>query len=154
MSSVYSRNFRSTPYRTALITWEAIVDLLTQGRSDEKKRELQSETGTVASLISDKAPESAPIIVTCEGPRTRIYCLYDDSAIDEDGNEGAVGYDPLKGDWAISVPCPTDDLEWVKRALASQSSRVTARDVVDTQLSSDNTSASASLTLDLKGFLA
>ena len=80
--------------------------------------ELLAVDGLAASIIADQAPKDAAIVVTCDGPRTRIYCLYDDDAIDgSDANEDALGFDPLKGDWRMSLPCLADDLAWVQAAL-------------------------------------
>ena len=74
MTTVASRSFNSTPQRDAAETWRAIVALLTQGRDGASQDELLAVTGIAASLIADQAPKSAAIVVTCDGPRTRIYC--------------------------------------------------------------------------------
>ncbi|WP_083214440.1 hypothetical protein [Burkholderia stabilis] len=155
MSTVASRTLRSSPHRDASATWEAIVELLTQGRDSDARRELSSVAGVASSLIADQAPKNAPIVVTCDGPRTRIYCVYHEDAIDgSDASEDGLGFDPLKGDWALSLPCPKDELEWVQAALKKRSSRVTARDL-ETGIATDaaNTATSHSMTLDVAGFL-
>ena len=127
--SAVSRSFRSTPYRDAATTWHAIVALLSQGKNPTAAAELEAIGGIAASLIADAAPREAPIVVTCDGPRTRIYCTYDDEALDDSGSsENALGFDPLKGEWHVSLPCLADDLEWVQRALARATTRITARD--------------------------
>src|SRR3546814_17586549 len=46
-----------------------------------------------------------------------------------DANEDMLGFDPLKGDWRLSLPCLSEDLAWVQGALKRHSSRVTARDL-------------------------
>src|SRR5690606_14003914 len=128
MSSVVRRTFASSPARDAHATWIAIVDLLTQHCPADDCDELMAVAGTAASIISDQAPLDVPIVVTCEGPRTRIYCLYDEDAVEgSDSNESALGFDPLNGDWAISIPCLAEDLDWVSTALAEHSKRITAR---------------------------
>ncbi len=154
MSTVVSRTFASVPKRSAASTWEAIVDLLTKGKSGSARNELLAVTGTAASLITDQAPRDAAIVVTCDGPRTRIYCIYDDTALEGDMNEASLGFDPLQGDWAVSLPCPADELAWVNGALKSHSSRITARDQAET-INVDDTVAKAAgpLVLDVKGFL-
>jgi hypothetical protein len=126
MSTVARRTF-STPVRDALSTWNAIVDVLAPGASHPARKELTSVAGIAASIISDRAPKDHAIVATCEGPRTRIYCLFDDDAVDgSDANEAALGYDALKGDWAVSLPCHADDLDWVQRALKQHSARIPA----------------------------
>jgi hypothetical protein len=157
MTTVASRVFRSTPGRDALDTWTAIVNLLTKGTESAARTELLAVSGVAASVIADQAAKAAAITVTCDGPRTRIYCLYDDDAIDgSDANEDALGYDALKGDWRVSLPCLTDDLAWVQAALKRQSTRVTARDISESSVKvaeSAEAAAAQTLTLDPKGFL-
>lgn len=155
MSTVYSRTFRSTPERSASDTWQAIVELLTQGKSGTARNELTAVAGIASSLITDQAPKGSPIVVTCDGPRTRIYCLYDEDALEGDQtSEDALGFDPLKGDWAVSLPCPKDELNWVQPALKAHSTRVTARDQA-AGITTENASATAaqSLTLNVEAFL-
>lgn len=156
MNSVASRTLRSSPHRDAAATWSAIVDLLTQGREGEARTELLAVSGIAASIIADQASRDAAIVVTCDGPRTRIYCLYDDDAVDgSDANEDSLSFDPLKGAWAVSLPCDKDDLAWVQAALKKHSRRITARDL-DEKFAADaneSASASAALILDPKGFL-
>ena len=35
-----------------------------------------------ASVIADQSPKASPIVATCDGPRTRIYCLFDDDSLE------------------------------------------------------------------------
>jgi len=155
MSSTYSRVFRSSPHRDAFDTWKAIVELLTQGRTGSDRNELLAVSGTAASVIAEQAAKDAAIVVTCDGPRTRIYTLHDDDAIDgSDAKEDTLGYDPLKGDWKMSLPCPAEDLDWVNNSLKKHSSRITARDNAESSGSETTKAATGSaLVLDTKGFL-
>ena len=156
MTTVVKRTFNSTPSRDALDTWTAIVELLTRGICAKTRTELLSIGGIAASLIADHAPRNAPITVTCDGPQTRIYCLYDEDAIDGSyANEDPLPFDPLKGDWHISLPSPTDDLTWVQTALKRHSHRITARDLAS-QVAKNESSKSPetqSLILDPEEFL-
>ena len=155
MTTVVRRTFGSTPHRDAGETWHAIVELLTQGKAGVKRDELLKVHGVAASIIADKAPKDAAIVVTCDGPRTRIYCVYDDSATDgSDANEDLLGFDPLNGDWRISLPCEADDLAWIQGALKKHSERITARDKSETTTAKASESAEvAALVFDPKGFL-
>ena len=156
MSTVVRRTFKSTPERDAAQTWTAIVDLLIQGKTNDARTELLAVTGIAASVIADQAPKDAPITVTCDGPRTRIYCLYDDDAVEGSGaNENALGFDPLKGDWRVSLPCLADDLDWVQSALKKHGTRITARDLNTAVLNEDKaaTAKSQPLVFDQKRFL-
>jgi len=156
MTTVVRRCFASTPARDARATWQSISELLLQGRSGDDRDELARVAGIAASIIADQAAKTAPIIVTCEGPRTRIYCLYDDAAIEGDSvNEDTLGFDPLAGDWSISLPCIADDLNWVNSALEAQGKRVTARDMAEGIAKSENAAASdgGGLVFNSEGFL-
>jgi hypothetical protein len=158
MSTVYRRTFISTPARDVSTTWNAVVDVLAPGAAHPARKELLSIAGVASSIISDHAPKDHAIVATCDGPRTRIYCLFDDDAVDgSDANEAVLGYDPLKGDWAVSLPCHADDLAWVQRALKQHSARITAREL-DAAVAADQdqpatASAQVALVPDLKGLL-
>lgn len=153
MSTVASRKFRSTPHRDSMDTWLAIVDLLTRGERTEAKDVLLAIKGIAASVIADQAPKDEPIVATCDGPRTRIYCIYDEDAIDGTGeNEASLGYDPLNGDWAVSLPCQVSDLRWVQAALKAHGDRITARSINDKVVEIAK-SSNATLVFDPKGFL-
>jgi hypothetical protein len=155
MSTVVSRTFRSSPYRDAAETWSAIVDLLCAGRTIGARAELLAIAGVASSIIADRAPKDVPIVVTCEGPRTRLYCLYgEDAVVGSDENEGPLGFDALKGDWRVSLPCDKDELSWVQPTLKKHSSRITARDlesVVGAEQA--NGSAQPQLMIDPKAFV-
>jgi len=129
MATVVRRDIISSPQRDAHATWGTISELLTQSADADVRDEFVAVAGVAASIIADRTPVDAPIVVTSKGPRTRIYCLYDEDAIDGSGaNEEGFGFDPLNGDWQVSLPCEADDLDWVRSALAPLSSRITARD--------------------------
>lgn len=154
MTTVVSRTFRSSPHRDALQTWDAVIELLTQGKDGDARTQLKAVAGVAASLISDQAPKDAPIVATCDGPRTRIYCLFDEDAIDgSDASEHALGFEPLKGDWAVSLPCPTDELIWVQAALKKSSNRITARDMAQGIATDGQATNAQALSLNLEGFL-
>jgi hypothetical protein len=147
MTTVARRTLCSTPQRDAAQTWDLIVALLTKGKEGEARTELLAVAGIAASVIADQAPKDAPIAITCSGPQTRIYCLYDDDAIEgSDANEDPLNYDPLNGSWNVSLPCLADDLSWVQGALKKHSTRIVARD-------KSEEATSSALVLDPKGFL-
>lgn len=157
MTTVASRMVRSSPHRDTTKTWETIVDLLVRQSKAAAREELLAVTGVVASLIADRAPADSAIVVSGDGPRTRIYCLYDEDAIDgSDAKEDSLGYDALQGDWRISFPCPADDLSWVTQSLASKTNRITVRDMTQTlreDVASDSQFTPQSGSIDLEAFL-
>lgn len=127
--TVVARKFRSVPERTSAETWNAILKLLAAGPDSAAAQEMASVTGVASSLITREAM-TAPIIMRGSGPRVRIYCLYNEDAVEgDDANENPLTFDATSGDWQMSLPCPADDLAWVERALAAKSSRITARDM-------------------------
>lgn len=157
MTTVARRDFRSVPHRDASATWAALVDLLTAGGNDAAKRqELMSVAGVACSVIADQVPRESPIVVTCDGPRTRIYCSYDDDAMDDsNSNEARLGFDALKGDWQVSLPVAEEDLAWVKAALKKNSSRVVARDKDSgtEELKATQAVLGNAFVLDVEGFM-
>lgn len=156
-ATVVKRVVRGSPHRDAVETWDFIVELLTQGKSGAKRDELLSVVGVASAILTEMAPKDAAIVIECKGPRTRIYCLYDEDAIDgSDAKEDALGHDPLEGDWAISLPCPKDDLAWVERALKTKSTRITARDMTSkfgAESTEDSKKASADFSFNTSEFL-
>lgn len=157
MITVVRRTFRGSPHRTAPDTWTAIVELLTQGRQGRAREELLAVSGVASSVITDQAPRQSPIVVTSEGPRTRIYCLYDEESLEgSDADEAPLGFDPLQGEWSVSLPCLEEDLAWVRGALERHGSRITARDVAtgfETEEPPDSSNDSQ-IVLNVKGFLS
>ncbi len=132
--TVIARRFASVPERSAVDTWNAIVELIAPDPRSSARDELAAVAGVACSLIAGEM--SAPIVVYGSGPRLRIYCLYGDDAIEGDNvSEGAFPYVPTDGDWRMSLPCPEEELEWVQKSLRS-STRVSAR-VEDEDLSDE-----------------
>ncbi|MDQ2139853.1 hypothetical protein RBI14_16965 [Alcaligenaceae bacterium B3P038] len=154
MTNVVSRTVRSSPYRDALQTWEAIVELLTNGKDSAARTQLLAVAGVGASLITDQATKGAPIVATCDGPRTRIYCLFDEDAIEgSDASEDALAFEPLKGNWAVSLPCSKDELPWVQAVLKKHSTRIVARDMTQGIATENQATSAQALSLNLGGFL-
>ena len=152
MMTVTRRTILATPKRSALAAWELIVDLLAPSGSVNRGM-LMNVSGVAASIIADKYSEESPIVVTCDGPRTRIYCVYDKDALDDaNAQEDALGFDPLKGDWRVSLPCGSEDLDWVSTALKKHGSRVVAYDKSEPAASETNESALPELIINPKGF--
>jgi hypothetical protein len=130
MSSVVVRRIIATPTRHVSEVWLKIVDLIAPDQSSSARKELESVAGIACSLISEEAFKDTPAVVRGKGPRVRLYCLYNDDAINgEDARETAFATVPTEEEWKMSLPCPTDDLKWVQSALKNKSTRITARDM-------------------------
>lgn len=154
-ATVISRTVRSTPFRDSSATWQFIVDLLTKGVTSPARAELLSVAGLAASVIADEVLTDACVLVTGDGPRTRIYCAYGEKALDgSDASEDPLGYDALAGNWAVSIPCNKADLTWISTALAKSSQRITARDAAEAfSIVEAEAQGTAGLELDVKKFL-
>ncbi len=128
--TLVSRRVAATPARPAAEAWKVITDLVTmQGPARE---ELGRCAGFAMSLIAGEAMRESPIVLHGVGPRLRIYCLYDQEAVLGEGQtEDVLSWCATCGNWAMSLPCPSEDLSWVAAALARISSRVTARDLAE-----------------------
>ena len=121
--TIIARRFRARPFRTAHETWIRIRDTICHSNA-EAKTEFDFVAGNASSLISDEALKDDPMIVVGSGSRLRVYCIYDDDAISgEDQNEGLLSWNPLSSDWAIHLPCPKEDLLWMKKQLKEKSTR-------------------------------
>lgn len=151
-----ARRIISDPARLATATWTIIVDLLAPAEDNTARAELLSVTGIASSLISSEAMKDAPIVVYGSGPRVRIYCLYGEDAITgENANETKLVSSPVtrEGDWAMSLPCPKSELEWVQKALKNKSTRITARDLNTSVEDETRESTNAkSVTIDREAF--
>jgi len=157
--TVVARTFCSIPKRSALDTWAAIIDLLAPRAGSDSRRELESVAGIASSLITREAM-TAPIVLFGCGPRVRIYCIYNEDAITGDAaNENKLAFDATDGDWHMSLPCPSDDLDWVAGALAKKTKKITARDqAAEVEAVEDSPAAKAAPTygataIDMEAFL-
>ena len=144
--TVISRTVRSIPHRSAADTWKVIIDLLAP-KSGKARAELESIAGTTCSLIAEEQMSEYPMVATGSGPRVRIYCLYNDDAVEGDkAAETALASAATQGDWKLSLPSPEADLSWVRKALKAKSSRITARkqeESIDEEADSGDASANA-----------
>jgi len=150
--TVIARRFVSIPQRTAVETWKAISYLLASDQKSDAARELASVAGVASSLITREAM-SSPIVVYGSGPRVRIYCLYNEDAVEgDDANESPLAFNATEGDWKLSMPCPADDLTWVQTALQSKSTRISARDMDSSVEPEEEHVAGSGSAVDLEAF--
>jgi hypothetical protein len=120
------------PKRSATLTWDVIIGIIVPDVNDPASEELRGIAGVAASIIAAEAPKDDPIIIFGGGPRLRIYCLYnDDAVLDDKINEDPVRQSVTGNGWCLSLPCETDDFEWIQRKLKSLSSRVVLRRLGD-----------------------
>ncbi len=154
--TIVARRIKATPARSASSAWSLIVNLLAPTTNGAARKELESVMGIASSLISDEAFKDSPAVIYGNGPRVRLYCLYDEEAVSgEYASESVLAFVPTEGDWKMSLPCPADDLNWVQEALAKKTSRVTARDLT-TGVNDEESEASQSaksLAIDVEAFL-
>ena len=124
-----ARTFASIPTRSAVETWQGIVDLIAPDPRSAARRDLTVVAGIACSVITDEALRSpSPAVIYGAGPRVRVYCVYGEDALEgEDLNEEPLRFVPTDGDWYMSLPCLEDDLRWVTAALRKRSTRVRAR---------------------------
>jgi hypothetical protein len=150
-----ARRIIAEPIRTASETWMIIVDLLAPEADNEAREELLAVIGVASSLIAEEVAKDVPIVVYGSGPRVHIYCLYGENAIEGgDKNESQFTTSPVKGDWAMSLPCLDDELEWVQAALKKRSSRITARELNAPERDNDEKGTNEKSTnINLEAFL-
>src|ERR1700722_14864536 len=151
MATVITRSIASTPKRTATETWEVIMSLLAPDQKSAARLELGKVAGVAASSIASETPKDDGFIVYGNGPQVRVYCVFGEDAISDEGvNEDSFQETPASGDWHMSMPCLPEDLEWTTKKLKTISSRVTARAVGEsiTSTQSETANTSAELAVD------
>ena len=156
MATVIARSIASSPKRTASETWGVIASLLDPDPKGAGHSELVKVAGIAASSIVSEAAVDAPFVVHGNGPQVRIYCVYGDDTISDDGvNEDPFQEPPAAGDWRLSIPCLPEDLHWMQRKLKSISSRISARSTGDDvgAEQSASTARAADLSINLNEFL-
>jgi len=130
-ATVVVRRIAATPARSAAEAWTVIAQLLAAAGSTARQ-ELDQVAGIGMSLIAAEAMRDSSLVVSGVGSRLRLSCLYDEAAIlGEGAREDPLPWCPTDGDWKMSFPCPVEDLPWVQAALASVSTRITARDMIE-----------------------
>lgn len=144
--TVVARRLASIPSRLASETWLRVIDLVAPTNTSAQD-ELRRVAGVASSLITRESMKDSPIVVTGNGPHIRLYCVYGERAIEGDGvNEAALPSSPAESEtWAMSLPCPADDLSWVTASLERHSSRITARDLAETSPPDTEEKGSASM---------
>jgi hypothetical protein len=120
--SIISRRFAACPARTASEAWIAIVNVI-GAESESVKTQLLDITGLIASIISEETPASNAITVIGNGPRLRVYCLYNEDAIGDDANEASLTWKPFESNWEIYFPVEKSDYEWVSKLLKEKNTR-------------------------------
>lgn len=152
--STIARRVAASPVRTASEAWRFITELLSKPDSNGRA-ELVAVTGIACSLIADECFKGAPAVVTDSGPQVRVYCVYDEDAIDGTNvNENALSFHATEGDWKMSLPCREEDLDWVAASLKKKSSRITARDMDGDGGAADDRAASLNqVEVNVEGFL-
>ena len=155
MSTVLARRVASTPVRTAVETWARIVEIIAPDPQSPARKELAKVAGTASASIASEATKEAPMVIWGGGPRVRVYCVFDEDAITQDGvNEDALPKSPTEGDWRMSIPFLAEDVAWSGASLAAASSRVSARSVDDDVADEEPLAASATpLSINLAEFL-
>lgn len=144
MSTVLARRVISTPVRTPKQTWEKIIEIIAPDPQSAARNDLSAAEGVACSAIAAEATKEAAIVVWGSGPRIRVYCVFDDDAITQDGiNEEALPSSPTEGDWQVSIPCLPEDEKWSKANLAGISTRISARSM-DEDVQDEEPTAKAS----------
>jgi hypothetical protein len=153
MSKV-ARTVRAIPHRSAGEAWGVIVGLLAP-QGGAARDEMMRVAGIASSLITAEAPKDDKIVVWGGGPRVHVSCVYGDDAVSGDGaEESKLARSPTEGDWAMSLPCPEEDLSWVQPALAKKSGRITARKLGEKpDTDTDQGGSATSASIDKEAFL-
>lgn len=155
MSTVIARRVRAVPYRTAGEFWEFVSELIAPTGSAARE-ELSRVSGPASAAVSSEAVAHAPIIVCGAGPRVRVYGLFGEDALEDDGDdEQDLGACPTEEDWRVSIPCGPEELDVVRKGLEKKSNRVTARapdEPVDPKVDGSGSTAQSHSRIDPEAF--
>jgi hypothetical protein len=130
------RDVSSIPFQSAGETWQRIIDLVT-GSGSKDVEQLKAAAGVMGSVITDEHPASRAIILEGVGAQLRIYCRYGMKTVEEGGAVDALTWNPTAGDWAMHVPCDSENIDWVRTSLARTSPRIKVFDVAEADRSED-----------------
>lgn len=130
------RDISSVPFRSASVTWQRIIDLVT-GPGSKDVQQIKDASGVMGSIITDEHPASRAIIIEGVGAQLRIYCRYGMKAVEEGGKVDSLTWNPTAGDWTMHVPCDAENIDWVRKSLSKTSSRIRVFDVAETDRAED-----------------
>ena len=122
------RDVSSIPHRSGSQTWQCIIDLIT-GPGSIDVGQLTAAAGVMGSIITDEHPSARPIVIEGVGAQLRIYLRYGMKAVEDGDAVDALSWNPTAGDWAMRVPCDSDNMTWVKASLAKSAPRIKVVDV-------------------------
>lgn len=123
------RDIASLPARTSKDTWDAIVKLIT-GADSVDTAQLEAATSVVCSAIADEHSASVPIVVKGGGSRLVIYTVHGADAMEVGLLVDNLSWNPTASDaWAMTVPCASEDVGWMSKALKERAARITVHDV-------------------------
>src|SRR5581483_1508228 len=116
--------------------------------------ELNKLNGVLGQLICSESFVNEPIVVHGGGPRVRMYCVYNDEAVEgDDADERTLTASPTGDGWSISVPCSDEDFDWVAKELGKIGQRATARRFGEEIADESEEKSSASANIDMEAFL-
>lgn len=129
------RDISSIPLRSASETWQRIIDMVT-GQGSKDAQQLKSAAGVLGSIITDEHPASRAIMLEGVGPQLRIYLRYGMKALEEGEKVDSLTWNPTEGDWTMHVPCDEENIDWVRKSLAT-SPRIKVFDVAEADRAED-----------------
>lgn len=152
--STIRRDFKASPHRTGAETWVAITRLLAPKEGSAAQKELLSVAGVAGQIISTESVKDYPIISAGSGPRVRIYCIYNEDALDDENtNETALAFDATSKDWLVSIPAEPEDIDWGQAELSKLSKRITVREKTEPVDVEEQEPSFSGLKLDSEEFL-
>ncbi len=124
-----ARRFAARPVRTSIEAWAAVRDALCQD-NNPAAAEFDRIQGVAASVISSNLPATHPFVFIGEGPRVRVYMVYNNQALNGgDLDESPLVSNPFESSWTGWVPASPDEIDRVQTHLRRLSDRFVAYDV-------------------------
>jgi hypothetical protein len=119
--STVARHFTASPARLSSATWQAISELICKTDRDAAA-EFANVSGLASSLINERYFANNPLVLKNKGPRLRVYCIYGEDAVTEEGvNEDDLSWSPTCGEWHAFLPCSADEYDEMAASLKGKS---------------------------------
>lgn len=116
------RDIASIPLRSAADTWAEYMKLVTDASSLDVEQ-FDAAASVMTSLITDEDFKDEPLTLTGVGHRLIAYLLHGHDALEAGANVDKLAWNPTAGNWKVFIPCPEEQFDWAKKALAARAPR-------------------------------
>ncbi|MFC3070498.1 hypothetical protein [Phenylobacterium soli] len=142
------RDIAVTPQRAGAEAWAEIVKLIT-GPGSQAVDQLTAAASVMATLLTEEDYADHPLTLKGKCMRLVIYGVYGADAISLEDPD-PLQQNPTEGEWTLFVPCPEEDLDWTRDALAKRAPRIQVHGLDETpaELAEEKADATQGFAID------